>query len=89
MSRSIARTAGLTAWVVAVLVLAGAAAAQQKDDPRMLMKDKKGRQDLAPKLGEDAPNFKLKMLKSEREVELTSFKGKKPVVLAKKLITLK
>ncbi len=36
----------------------------------------------APKVGEDAPNFRLKRHDDEsKAVELASFKGKKPVVL--------
>lgn len=37
--------------------------------------------DEAPKLGADAPNFKLKLRKGDRQVELADFKGEKPVVL--------
>ena len=39
------------------------------------------RSDDAPKVGEVAPNFKLKMLNGETEVELAGFAGKTPVVL--------
>ncbi len=31
--------------------------------------------------GDDAPNFKLKKLNADEEVELASFRGKRPVVL--------
>ena len=81
MSRSIARTAAMAVWVVAVAALCGTAVAQQKDDIQKMIKEHKDRKDLAPELGAEAPNFKLKMLNSEQEVELASFKGKKPVVL--------
>lgn len=38
--------------------------------------------DKAPKVGDDAPAFKLKRNDDDsKEVELASFKGKKPVVL--------
>jgi hypothetical protein len=45
--------------------------------------DKKGKPpDRAPKVGSEAPNFKLKTLGApDTEVELSSFKDKKPVVL--------
>ncbi len=39
------------------------------------------RPDRAPALATQAPNFTLKTLKGEREVELASFRGAKPVVL--------
>ncbi len=39
------------------------------------------RPDFAPALGAMAPNFTLKTLKGEREVELAAFRGVKPVVL--------
>ncbi len=87
MPRSIARVAGRTMWVAAALALCTVAGAQpkddvkSKDDVRKMMKDHKQKEDLAPSIGSDAPNFKLKMLKSDQEVELASFKGKKPVVL--------
>lgn len=35
----------------------------------------------ALRLGDEAPNFKLRTQDGQREVELSSFKGKKPVVL--------
>lgn len=81
MPRSIARVAGRTMWVAAALALCTVAGAQPKDDIKKMIKDHKQKKDLAPSLGSDAPNFKLKMLKSDQEVELASFKGKKPVVL--------
>ena len=45
--------------------------------------DKKGMpKDRAPKVGDAAPHFKLKTLGApDKEVELSSFKDKKPVVL--------
>jgi peroxiredoxin len=50
----------------------------------LLAQDKRGQMppDRAPKVGDDAPNFKLKMLGApDKEVELASFKDKKPVLL--------
>ena len=48
-------------------------------------KGRKGRRhrrpDRAPALATQAPNFTLKTLNGEREVELASFRGTKPVVL--------
>lgn len=37
--------------------------------------------DKAPKVGDAAPDFKLKSLDGKSETQLSSFKGKKPVVL--------
>lgn len=34
-----------------------------------------------PAVGQDAPDFALKALHGEKTVELSSFRGKKPVVL--------
>ena len=81
MSRSIARVAGGSTWVVAALAMCGGACAQPNDDIQKMIKDHKERKDLAPSLGSDAPNFKLKRYDSEQTVELASFKGQKPVVL--------
>ncbi|UCC31763.1 MAG: redoxin domain-containing protein [Phycisphaerales bacterium] len=39
------------------------------------------RDDGAPKVGELAPNFKLKSLDGTSEVELASFRGRQPVVV--------
>ena len=81
MSRSIARVAGSTTWLVAALAMCAGAGAQSKDDIKKMIKDHKNKKDLAPSLGSDAPNFKLKRFDSEQTVELASFEGKKPVVL--------
>ena len=37
--------------------------------------------DHAPSVGDEAPNFKLKSRDGKLEVELASFRGKKPVVM--------
>ncbi len=39
------------------------------------------RDDGAPKAGDIAPTLKLKMLDGKKEVDLTKFQGKRPVVL--------
>lgn len=39
------------------------------------------RDDGAPKVGELAPNFKLKSLDGTSEAELASFRGQQPVVV--------
>ncbi len=39
------------------------------------------RDDGAPKAGDIAPTFKLKMLEDKKEVDLAGFQGKRPVVL--------
>ena len=41
----------------------------------------KDRVDNAPSVGDEAPNFKLQSKDGSTEVELASFRGKKPVVL--------
>ncbi len=46
-----------------------------------LIKEHRSRPDTAPKLASSAPNFKLKTLSGDAEVELASFRGEKPVVL--------
>ncbi len=81
MPRSIARAVGRTTWLVAALAVCAGACAQPKDDIKKMIKDHKNKKDLAPSLGADAPNFKLKSFDTEQTVELASFKGKKPVVL--------
>lgn len=48
---------------------------------RKMIREHMSRPDLAPALGSVAPNFTLKTLDGKREVELASFRGKKPVVL--------
>jgi len=54
---------------------------RHKDDMRRMMKGHKNAKDAAPKVGDDAPNFKLEMHDGDKVVELSSLKGKKPVVL--------
>jgi len=39
------------------------------------------RETLAPEIGSDAPDFKLPRLGSSRQVQLSSFRGRKPVAL--------
>lgn len=39
------------------------------------------RSDSAPKVGDEAPTFKLKSLDGKDEFDLAGFRGKKPVVL--------
>lgn len=48
---------------------------------RRLMREHRNRPDLAPVVGDEAPGFRLKTLNGQREIELASFRGKKPVVL--------
>lgn len=57
--------------LLALALLVGAAHAQDRKPP-----------DRAPKVGDAAPDFTLKKLgDAKTEVTLSSFKGKKPVVL--------
>jgi len=39
------------------------------------------RETLAPKVGSDAPDFKLPRLSNVEQVQLSSFRGRKPVAL--------
>jgi len=39
------------------------------------------RETLAPEIGADAPDFKLPLLNSGKHVQLSSFRGQKPVAL--------
>lgn len=78
-----------SAWGFAASVIGAAAAtnmsiarAQDKPPPETQeMIEKQKREDLGPKVGDVAPNFKLKTLDEKREIELARFKGSKPVVL--------
>jgi len=75
------------AFAASVVWVAGAtdlsiAQAQDKPPPEAeQMIEKQKREDFGPKVGAVAPNFKLKMLDEKREIDLSSFKGSKPVVL--------
>jgi peroxiredoxin len=60
------------------VVLAGDETKDQKI--KQMEKDRKERDD-APAVGSEAPNFKLKTADGKSEIELTSLRGKKPVVL--------
>ena len=42
---------------------------------------RRGGSDGAPKTGEEAPGFTLKVLDSEKKVSLATFRGKRPVIL--------
>jgi len=46
-------------------------------------KQRKGRsgRGKAPRVGDAAPTFKLKMLDGKKQVDLKSFRGKRPVIL--------
>lgn len=71
--------------LAAATILSPPAAAQRqqrrKDDSRRMMKAHRNAKDTAPKVGDDAPNFKLAMHDGDKDLELTSLRGKKPVVL--------
>lgn len=54
---------------------------RHKDDMRRMTKGRNHAKDAAPKVGDDAPNFKLEMRDGDKVVELSSLRGKKPVVL--------
>ncbi len=84
-------------WIAPSLVLAltyGAALAQQEGkkeegkrgadrggDRRARMMERMMRDDGAPKVGQQAPTFKLKSLDGKQSFDLAEFKGSKPVVL--------
>lgn len=72
----------MTALVAGLTLTAGACAQDMsKDDIQKLVKEHRNKKDAAPEVGSVAPNFKLKTVDGSREVDLASFKGKKPVVL--------
>lgn len=81
MKRSGLRVGCAATSVLAILTMSSFSWAQSKDDIRKIMKEHESRPDTAPKVGSEAPNFKLKVLDGDKELELSSFKGKKPVVL--------
>ena len=62
-----------------VVVLGGSLTFAQP--PSRARRRARPRSDNAPKVGVDAPSFKLEMRKGDGQVELASFKGEKPVVL--------
>ncbi len=76
-------------WLIAVALISTAAcisidkrARTRSDRVReALIKEHRSRPDTAPKFASSAPNFKLKTLSGDAEVELASFRGEKPVVL--------
>ena len=76
-------------WMItAALIATGACSSADKrastrldKDREALIKKHRSRPDTAPKLASSAPNFTLKTLSGEEEVDLASFRGKKPVVL--------
>ena len=75
-------------WIAPSLVLAlasSAALAQEEGKPDRdrgaHMRETMSRDDGAPKVGEQAPTFKLKSLDGKQSFDLAEFKGSKPVVL--------
>ena len=70
-----------------VAIGAGQVFAQQGDDGderrrrRGRMREMMSRDDGAPKVGDQAPVFKLKSLDGTSETDLASFRAKKPVIL--------
>lgn len=78
------RRYSLGACLVAAVVMMAATYAVAQPGHRGKGKHKgrgEKRVDHAPSVGDEAPNFKLKSRDGKTEVELASFKGKKPVVL--------
>jgi len=61
----------LVAWL-ATIALPAAAQSQRLGDRQ---------RPAGPRVGEPAPDFKLKTKDGQREVRLSSFKGQRPVVL--------
>jgi hypothetical protein len=56
-------------------------AAMEPDRRTALMQFLAERETLAPAVGADAPDFKLPRLGSSEQVQLSSFRGRKPVAL--------
>lgn len=52
-----------------------------REKPAKQRMERRMRDDGAPKVGDLAPNFKLKSLDGEAEVELVSFRARRPVVV--------
>ena len=69
----------LTLWFVITMTAAEISAQQKRVRPHQL-RNRPERTE-APKIGENAPTFKLKSLDGKNETELASFRGEKPVVL--------
>lgn len=67
--------------LVAVFVCLAGLSCSPNAKIRRLMREHRNRPDLAPSIGAEAPGFRLKTVDGQREVELASFRGKKPVVL--------
>ncbi len=74
------RQSGYILMTLSVVFMLGIAAAEAQPSGRGRGKGKHG-PDKAPKIGDVAPNFKLKSLDGKSETELATFKGEKPVVL--------
>ena len=77
-----------TVWMSSLVLAmaAGHAAAQPGGGGATQDRPQRGRgmmsrDDGAPKLGDQAPTFKLKSLDGKEETDLATFRGKKPVVL--------
>jgi len=73
-----------TVLVVSLLAsgwLAVSDCSAQGNSRRERARQRMNRQDDAPKVGDEAPLFKLKSLDGESETELKAFRGEKPVVL--------
>ncbi len=70
-----------------VAIAAGQVSAQQGDDGderrrrRERVHEMMSRDDGAPKVGEQAPVFKLKSLDGNSETDLSGFRAKRPVIL--------
>ena len=68
-----------------ILLLSSAGAGQGKKDPKTgefnTPAAKGERKDTKLKVGDPAPDFSLPVLKKNKDVKLSSFKDKKPVVL--------
>lgn len=68
------------AAIAVVLSVSASALAQPQNRPRGKGRDmERSRGSL--KVGDEAPGFKLKSADGKKEVDLASFKGKRPVVL--------
>lgn len=67
--------------VVAAMVLCSGVSCGPDAKIRKIMKDHVERPDTSPVVDSEAPNFRLQTVDGLREVELASFRSKKPVVL--------
>ena len=71
----------LTAWVLCLACWVPLMGDTKPDEEPKKESKKKADRKQAPKLGTVAPLFKLKMLDSDKQVDMKGFHGKRPLIL--------